>query len=147
MYRPEGGQAGWATQAWGDYDLPLSAGALVHWLLSQALPRCYWNANQHEWNEGEPTEFAGITYRPYFWGSDEEEDPIALLPNFVFEDVAIRWYEHPGRGMSANKTMTATQWAAWFDRCYASILAAEEAATEQRAAARQHQQTSSGARP
>ncbi|HUU93150.1 MAG TPA: hypothetical protein VM238_18305 [Phycisphaerae bacterium] len=49
-----------------------------------------------------------------------------VLPNFKFEDVEIRWYKNPGRGMSCNRKMTERQWRRWFDRCVGVIRAGDE---------------------
>mgnify|MGYP001558513855 CR=1 FL=1 len=49
----------------------------------------------------------------------------SVLPNFKFEDVEIRWYKHPGRGMSVNKNMSDTEWAEWLNRCIATIRKAD----------------------
>lgn len=48
-------------------------------------------------------------------------DCIGQRPNFQFEDVEIRWYKYPGRGMSTNKDWTSDEWRAWFDRCLKTI--------------------------
>lgn len=46
---------------------------------------------------------------------------IGLRPNFQFEDVEIRWYKWPGRGMSTNKDWTPAEWRDWFNRCLAKV--------------------------
>lgn len=48
---------------------------------------------------------------------------IGRRPNFQFEDVEIRWYKWPGRGMSTNKDWTPTEWRDWFNRCLANVRA------------------------
>jgi hypothetical protein len=50
---------------------------------------------------------------------------IGQQPNFQHEDVEIRWYKYPGRGMSTNKDWTAQEWRDWQSRCLATIRAFE----------------------
>jgi len=48
---------------------------------------------------------------------------IGQRPNFQHEDVEIRWYKWPGRGMSTNKDWTPTEWRDWFNRCLKMVRA------------------------
>lgn len=50
---------------------------------------------------------------------------IGQRPNFKHEDVEIRWYKYPGRGMSTNKDWNAEEWKQWLRRCLATVRAFE----------------------
>jgi hypothetical protein len=59
------------------------------------------------------------------WDEDRGCLPMCIgqRPNFQHEDVEIRWYKYPGRGMSTNKNWSSDEWRAWMDRCLATIRA------------------------
>lgn len=121
-FQPELGQFIFGSGA-APYAVPDYVRALLEHILSQ-FERVYWNVHQEPFDihSGETT-FAGITWRPYYWGDDET---IAALPNFAFEGVEIHWYKHLGRSMSTNcDRETSDWWVAWFNRCIASIEAAD----------------------
>ena len=120
-YEPTIGQLCYGAP-WSHYTLPDYAEALFH-SIREEVTRVYWNREQTEWEEYDDPDVTGITWRPYYWGDDETE---ASKPNFTFEDVEIRWYKRPGRGMSTNVEWEPAQWVAWFDRCIAVIRQSEE---------------------
>lgn len=119
---PEAGQASCGKPR-GGYEMPDYARALLLNLLDE-IDRVYWNREQDQWEPGEDPRIPGIVYRPFWWG--KEDAPEAKLPNFEFEGVELRWYQHPGRGMSANRDMTPAEWCAWYSRCLAIIEAHDE---------------------
>ena len=118
-YQPELGQAvfGQDSEAYG---VPEHGKALLLYLLSE-VGRVYWNCNQKEWEWSvmPDPQIPGLQVRPYNWSDDDAP------PNFVFGDVAIRWYKHPGRGLSCNRDLDAVTdgWIIWFGTVMAAILA------------------------
>jgi len=119
-YEPEMGQMGFGNP-WGRYECADFVWALLSELLA-VIGRVYWNRNQKEWRYIDDPEIPGIEVRAYYWGEDEKE---AKKPNFKFEDIEIRWYKHPGRGMSLNRTLSEKEWRKWFDRCLKAIRDSE----------------------
>lgn len=107
----------------GQYECPRWIGALLNDILSE-IERVFWNRNQKEWDGYEDPEIDGIEFRKYWWG--DEDAPEAALPNFKFENVEIRWYKYPGRGMSVNVELTHLEWCEWFDRCIALIQKSDD---------------------
>lgn len=120
-YTPELGQAFNATRSWSAYELPEYVTAMFFGI-KEEIERVYWNRNQKRWEGYEDPGIEGIVWRPYYWGDNEVE---ADKPNFAFEDVKIRWYKYPGRGMSTNHDWQPDQWVTWFDRCIACIRKAD----------------------
>lgn len=64
------------------------------------------------------------------WQEWVERNPHAptcspTLPNLVYGDVEIRWYKHPGRGVSVQRAVTADEWAAWLTGALATVRAAD----------------------
>lgn len=57
------------------------------------------------------------------------ETCVSRLPNFGLrgDAVQIRWYKHPGRGMSTSVQMTADEWVAWHDRVMEALDDVEHA--------------------
>ena len=121
-YKPEIGQALFGNPT-EKYALPDYAEALLMALLDE-IGRVYSNVYQVSWDQTEEPNIPGITFHPYWWG--EDDDPGALLPNFAFDGVEIRWYKYPGRGMSCNRNMISIEWTKWFSKCLAVIRAADE---------------------
>lgn len=96
----------------GDYEMKEWQTALVMYLLDE-IDRVYWNREQREWLRDQ-IDWTGLHFRPYYWGDDETE---AQKPNLVFDTTVeqeIRWYKHPGRGMTAQYHLTPEGWIAWF---------------------------------
>lgn len=120
-YGPELGQAAFGCP-WAQYEVPTYAEALLLYLLDE-VGRTFWNRFQAEWNKHDDPEVPGLEYHHYYWGNDEDE---AAKPNFKFEDIEIRWYKYPGRGMSCTKKLTVQEWAEWFTRCLAVIVAQDK---------------------
>ncbi|MEW6016449.1 MAG: hypothetical protein AB1760_00080 [Pseudomonadota bacterium] len=60
--------------------------------------------------------------RSYYWGDcicegdTVNPDCRACKPNFKFKDIEIRWYKHPGRGMSVNRPVKREELEIAFDR-------------------------------
>lgn len=113
-YQPELGQMLFGNPT-GEYEMPEYAGSLLHGLLNE-FERIFRNMNQKQWDRDEPVSFNGVYFRPYWWG--DENAPEASLPNFGLDGdgIEIRWYKHPGRGLSVTHDLTPGQWAAWHDR-------------------------------
>lgn len=97
----------------GNYGTTEWVNALISALLVE-IERVYWNNNQKEWEASEDPGLNGVVFRPYYWGDDPHE---AELPNlkFIFSDQEIRWYKHPGRGMSCTLLWTPEEWIEWFN--------------------------------
>lgn len=93
--------------------------ALILSLISE-METVYWNKNQKEWDRYSDPGFVGITFRPYYWGDNEEE---AAKPNLTvaFSEQEIRWYKHPGRSMTVTLDWTPEQWADWYEKSYQLI--------------------------
>jgi len=51
------------------------------------------------------------------WTPRDRHEPTCgtMLPNFVACGAEIRWYKHPGRGMSTNVDWTEKRWRLWLD--------------------------------
>lgn len=132
-YLPELAQAAFAPHSVRHFDVPEYVDALVDALLRE-FSVTYWNHLQVNFPMDESAAYRpevadgrypilnvpGLQVRSFWWG-DEDDEVQAGLPNFAFEDVAINWYKHPGRGMSANVEKDPAQWVAWFDRALAAI--------------------------
>lgn len=113
---------------WCQYACDPFVDALIDALLDE-IQRVHWNIYQHQWgpswhaDEIEDPEIPGIVFTRYYDGcpcEDEAEhrpECRHARPNFQFEDVQVRWYKYPGRGMSTNKDWSAEEWRAWFMRC------------------------------
>lgn len=110
------GQALFGNPA-GEYAFPEFAEALLFHLFGE-ISRVYGNVHQAEWRFLSDPGFPGIQVRPYYWGEEPDE---AAKPNFAFGDVEVRWYKHPGRGMSCSVLKTPEQWVAWFNDCLKAI--------------------------
>jgi len=119
-YQAELGQAVFGQDSEA-YEVPEHGKALLLYLLSE-VGRVYWNCNQKEWNWSEMTDpqIPGLQVRPYNYVDDDAP------PNFVFGDVAICWYKHPGRGLSCNRDLDADGWVKWFGECLAAIHAKDD---------------------
>ncbi len=121
-YEPELGQAVFGQDS-EEFEVPEHGKALLMYLLSE-VTRVYWNRNQKEWEWSEmpDPQIPGLQVRPYNWSDDDAP------PNFVFGDVAIRWYKHPGRGLSCNRDLDKEPdgWIKWFGSCLAAILKAND---------------------
>ena len=115
-YVPELGQAAFGCPT-GEYDLPEYACACLDYLRKE-MDRVWWNVHQEEREEYEAHSFGELEWRPYYWGDDEDE---AVKPNLAFAGVEIRWYKHPGRGLSCNVDWDANEWAMWMERALSAI--------------------------
>lgn len=120
-YQPELGQAAFGCP-WGAYETGELGDACIAYVCRE-ISRVYWNINQEEWDGRSDPEIAGLTWRPYWWG--DEEDPEATKPNLEHGDVAIRWYKYPGRGQSVSKQMSADDWKSWLEGTLATVRAHE----------------------
>jgi hypothetical protein len=63
------------------------------------------------------------------WASTHNHAPDceSILPNFKYGEAEIRWYKHPGRGMSVNVDWDEATWRKWLDSCLAAIRKEEAA--------------------
>jgi len=116
---PEIGQAFFGNPT-SEYDCPQYIEALVMYLLDN-FGRVYGNRTQKTWDHNEmdgKQKLGKISFRSYYWG---ESSKIQKEPNFKFENVEIRWYKHPLRGMSINVHMRQYSWISWFNRCLKEI--------------------------
>jgi hypothetical protein len=118
--QPELGQMVFGNP-WGEYECPAYVDALVRDLLRE-IGRVFWNVNQREWDKCEDPTIPGIEFRPYYWGSDEDE---AAKPNLKHGDVEVRWYKHPMRSSSLNVEPDPAVIIPWFESALAAIQAAD----------------------
>lgn len=102
---------------WGEFDCPHWCTALVHEIVRE-IERVFWNKNQRKWDHREDPRIPGIEFRPYYWGDDETE---AYKSNLAHGNIEVRWYKHPGRGMSLNVDATTEQIISWFDAVIRAI--------------------------
>ena len=102
---------------WHKYEVPEYVSALFM-AVKEEIERVVWNRDQKEWEGYDDPNIPGVTWRPYYWGDEDEE---AAKPNFVFDGVEICWYKYPGRGMSTNIHQDALGWTEWFSRVIAAI--------------------------
>lgn len=107
-----------------EYPMPDAAQALFQGLLT-IISRLYWNREQEEWDQIQDPDIPGLLWSPYDWHDDSPE---ASAPNFVFRNapahlhgMEIRWYKHPGRGLTCSKVWDYTQWGEWYDACLAHL--------------------------
>lgn len=78
----------------------------------------YWNWKQEEFDgHAGPVDIGAVHWRPYSW-NDEDGGPNFWLDNI---DVKLRWYKHPGRGMTTNRKLSAAAWAKWHDKVMAEL--------------------------
>jgi len=115
-YEPELGQSCFGNPT-GEYEVSEVGKACVEHILKE-VSRTFWNNNQKEWDTYVSPEFESIDIQPYYWGDDEE---LKKRPNLKFGDVEIRWYKHPGRGLSVNKPMTPDDWHLWLNAVIEAI--------------------------
>lgn len=117
QYKPEIGQAFFGNK-WNEYTCPEYVEALIDYLLRE-IDRVYHNGHQ-KWREDSPGElkWGKLETKSYYWGEDENE---SNKPNFKHGETEIRWYKHPGRGMSVNVDWKPTQWVNWFNKVMLTI--------------------------
>lgn len=132
-YVPELGQMLFAGRSIQQFAVPDYVDALINALLRE-FSITYWNHLQEIFPMDEGGSYRpeldnvaypvldvpGLQVRSFWWG-DEDDEFQAGLPNFAFDDVEIRWYKHPGRGMSANVEKDPAGWVSWFDRALDAI--------------------------
>lgn len=121
-YMPELGQAMFGNPT-GWFEIPPFAEALILSFLDE-IDRVFWNVNQKEWDRHEDPKIKGLVFRPYYWGGNEEEEE---KPNLVFDfsPQEIRWYKHPGRGMSCTNAYSNQEWIDWYDKGMSIIRGAD----------------------
>jgi hypothetical protein len=110
---PELGQMlfGQPTESCG---VPEFAASMFVGILNQ-WKRIWWNIHQKPWDYCNG-DLGNVHYRRYIYPDDDASDS---GPNFWMDgedELHIRWYKHPGRGMSCNKKWEPAQWVAWHDR-------------------------------
>ena len=108
----------------GNYETMNYQDALIESLLGN-IDRVFWNRYQKEWDRHEDPKMVGVEFRPYFWGDDEME---ASKPNlkFIFSEQEVRWYKHPGRGVTVTLDWTPELWVNWYESAYQLIDANDE---------------------
>ena len=121
MKTPEIGQILYGNLQ-GGYGTPEYVDAFLTYIIWE-IARIHDNSSGDRWNEIDDPGISGITWRGYWWGDENAEE--AKLPNFVFEDVELRWYKHPCRSMYSNKKMSPGNWCNWFQRCLDKIRESE----------------------
>lgn len=105
----------------GEFIMPDYASALMDYLLNE-IDRVFRNKEQREWDWREDPKFQGITFNPYCWNYEDNEQQ--LEPNFKINnsEQEIRWYKYPGRGQTCTINMTPNQWVDWFNNALKIIL-------------------------
>ena len=129
QYEPELGQRCYGNP-WNTYEVTDFIEALFWYILKEA-GRVHGNITQNHRSDGllhqlyesgvNGIHVGPVLFRTYQWVNHDLHPEVAELPNFVFEDVEIRWYKHPGRGMSTNKDWKPEEWIEWFDRCLKAL--------------------------
>jgi hypothetical protein len=119
-YEPEIGQACFGN-AYGEFDAGDLGDACVTLILYE-IERVFWNTRQKQWDRFDDPGIEGIEYHSYYWGDDEEE---AAKPNLAGFGLEVRWYKHPGRGMTTNIEIEANGWSDWLDAMLTAIRAAD----------------------
>lgn len=122
-YEPELGQAmfGQPSQEWG---VPRIWEAALR-AVGDELCRVMGNIHQAEYaspfgNTEVKFECSAFTAEAYDWDEDREQ-PF----NFKWADVRISWYKYLGRGMSANRKLSADEASCMLDECLDYLLAYE----------------------
>jgi hypothetical protein len=105
-------------------------GLAVFFHALRELRRVYQNLHDVEWEDYTNGTIGPVTWNRYYWGdaayATSEPDEFDR-PNFVAFEVELRWYKHPGRGMSVNVEYSPQQWADWLERVLAGLEAVERA--------------------
>lgn len=127
-YVPELGQFAFGNPT-GEYEIQEIGEAAIGHLLDE-IERVYWNVYGKTIsfdNEGDAEDWnglgSGIEWHAYWWGGDDTEE--ALRPNLSTGLTRIRWYKHPGRGMSIEQAKTPDEWSAWLDSALRRVRATE----------------------
>lgn len=108
-YRPELGQALFG-QPTGEFEMPEWVQSMFDGIYNE-VERVYWNTRQSEFHDYESADFGKVHFRPYSWGDEDAG------PNFWHDDnpQRVRWYKHPGRGMSCEVLYDVNAWIDWHD--------------------------------
>lgn len=94
----------------GEYECPAIVDSFTMSLINM-IWYVVWNRDQHDWDKYSDPKIPGMAFRSYYWGDDEAE---SAKPNLSFGEAEIRWYKHPGRGMSVNVDWPPERWCAWY---------------------------------
>lgn len=121
-YSPEMGQAAFGRE-WAQHELP-EIGEACFWFVVKEIERVKWNRDQKVWDAAGGADhmgeiLPGVIWWLYWWGEDDAAE--AKRPNFSANGVEIRWYKHPGRGMSTTVDWDGNRWAVWLDVTLAQI--------------------------
>lgn len=103
-----------------DYDVPNYVEAALE-KIDAELNRVMWNIHQQEYcspfsNSGEQYKDNIFEVEAYDWDDNSKQEF-----NFKWKDYKIRWYKYCGRGMEANRYMSAQECAEMLDECLADI--------------------------
>jgi hypothetical protein len=110
-----------------EHDLPLFAKSLFLAIV-QEWERVWWNLHQVEWADHESGDLGALHWRPYVYAEGPDEGPNFWLDTSPLQ---LRWYKHPGRGMSASHAFDVPQWIAWHDAVMAELERIEDERREQ----------------
>jgi hypothetical protein len=115
-YTPEIGQAMFG-QPTGEFEVPDWVQSMFDGIMRE-VDRVYWNTRQQEFSDSLSVDFGKVHFRPYSWDDDNDAGP-----NFWHDDniQRIRWYKHPGRGMSAEVFYEVNAWIDWHDAVMAEL--------------------------
>jgi hypothetical protein len=108
---------------------PAESFAVPEWVESmfegilREVDRVYWNVEQEQFESSLSADFGAVHFRPYSWAEEVDAGPNFWLDS---QPVRIRWYKHPGRGMSASHALSAEEWIAWHDAVMKELKAADD---------------------
>ena len=123
-YKPELGQVVWG-QPHKEYAVPQIWDAALE-AVRDVLDTVMWNIHQRSYenpfgNTGASFKCDVFEVQAYSWS--DEEQPF----NFKWRDVEISWYKYLGRGMSANKELSADLAAQMLKECVDAVWALDSA--------------------
>lgn len=126
MYEPELGQMLFGNK-WESHEMPKFAVSMFDGLIA-LVGAINWNVHQKEFKTWDEADLGPVHYRPYNWNAAFSDDDTEVEPNFWHDEhpLRIRWYKHPGRGMSCNMDLTPADWALWHDTVHDSLWAVSE---------------------
>lgn len=110
-HMPELGQWAFSTSEFFDHEVSDLTEAALSYLFQRAAT-IVMNHTQEEFYLGSNCNSklftATFLVRDYCW-CDCREHPDVCPPNFQYGDYKLNWYKHFGRGMSANKELSADE--------------------------------------
>jgi hypothetical protein len=109
-----------------EHDLPRFAKSLFVAIVEE-WERVWWNQHQESWSDHDTGDLGVLHWRPYTYAETPDAGPNFWLDG---QELKIRWYKHPGRGMSCSHEFTPSQWIAWHDAVMTELERVDEAHSE-----------------